>query len=71
MNRSTPTESEMRDAFEDWYEKFQRPYIDAVIARGGAPWTEDKEERFRLWQRRYERPAPPVGLTVPDIKVGV
>ncbi|WP_322859549.1 hypothetical protein U8D42_17255 [Mycobacterium europaeum] len=49
--------------FEAWWENYGQPYEAAVIEQGGTPWTASIEERQKLWARRYERPAPPIGLT--------
>lgn len=67
MTRTEPTEPEKRDAFNDWYSRHQRPYIDAVIRKGGHPWSDDLDERYALWCRRYERPAPCVSLPERDL----
>lgn len=48
--------------FESWWERSGQHYAAAVIERGGTPWTDDMEERRRLWNRRYARPGPPAGL---------
>lgn len=53
--------------YERWRER-HAAYLDAIAANGGTPWTTDEDERRELWHRRYRRPDPPVGLSVPNIK---
>lgn len=49
--------------FEEWWETYGSKYQAAVIERGGTPWTADLAERRALWQRRHNRPSPPLGLS--------
>lgn len=49
--------------FETWWETYGQPYEAAMIEAGSTPWTASLAERQKLWVRRYQRPAPPDGLT--------
>jgi hypothetical protein len=63
---SARTDAEREARFEDWWAK-QEPYRAAVIAKGDTPWTQDPDEARELFDRRYTRPEPPKGLSVPTI----
>ncbi|REE72180.1 hypothetical protein C8E05_1568 [Rhodococcus wratislaviensis] len=58
-----PTEGEQYERFQDYLAKRQR-YVDA----GGSDvsWTDDDDERFELYRRKWNQPAPPSSL--PPIK---
>lgn len=60
----TTREAQREAAFQSWWETHGQPYQDAVLERGGTPWTLDIDERRDLWMRRYTRPAPPEGLRI-------
>ena len=40
-----------RPTFEEWWEKYGKPYEAAVIAGGGTPWPLDPEKRSKLVER--------------------
>lgn len=46
------------DPFEVWLARVEAH----EKSTGREPWTRDPEERRMLWERKYSRPAPPVGL---------
>lgn len=48
--------------FDSWFDRYGRPYADAVREAGGEAWTDSEQERRALWERRYTRPDPPAGL---------
>ncbi|WP_373142140.1 hypothetical protein [Mycobacterium marinum] len=59
----------------DAQERFHRylqsteAYNAKIIAEGDNPWHKgDIDARRELFMRRYQRPAPPAGLGIPDIK---
>ncbi|MCK5753761.1 MAG: hypothetical protein KAH46_13780, partial [Mycobacterium sp.] len=49
--------------FDAWWKRYGQPYETAVIDNDGTPWTRDLDERRQLWERRYQRPVPPQGLS--------
>ena len=59
---SARTAEERRKHFEHWLAKYGEPYAQAVRDAGDEPWTDDVDERWQLWQRRYRRPEPPANL---------
>lgn len=50
--------------FDSWWVKCGEPWVAARTAAGGTLWTTEHEERRKLWERRYQRPSPPAGLTL-------
>jgi hypothetical protein len=61
-----PTEAQREAAFMRYVE-LSEPYFEVVEANGDKPWFESIDERRDLFMRRYIRPAPPVGLSIPLI----
>jgi hypothetical protein len=62
------TNDDPRDArYREWRERHEH-YLAAIAAAGGRPWTTDEDERRALWWRRWQRPDPPAGLGIPDIR---
>lgn len=62
---SARTPEERQAHFEHWLSGM-KPYDAAVIANGGTPPSDD--ERRELFMRRYQKPAAPKYLTIPNLK---
>lgn len=62
MRASARTPAEREEHYRDWRERHDA-YLSAVADNGGVPWTHDEDERRDLFFRRYQRPAPPQGLS--------
>lgn len=55
---------EQREAAFQQYVAATENYNAAIAAAGDEPWHGgDIDTRRELWMRRYQKPAPPVGLT--------
>jgi hypothetical protein len=57
-----------REAAYARYLDLSEPYFAKVEAEGDTPWWSSEDERRALFMKRFTRPTPPAGLTIPDIK---
>jgi hypothetical protein len=64
---SARTPEEREEHFQAWLVRYGEPYAAAVIEAGDKPWFDTVDDRRKLFMRRYTRPAPPVGLSIPRI----
>ncbi|WP_131809588.1 hypothetical protein [Mycolicibacter sinensis] len=56
------------DEFNRYVERTEQ-YNAAIEHAGDTPWHgNDIEARRELWERRYRRPDPPQGLTIPNVR---
>src|SRR6185312_2114301 len=66
--RRSPPPADAQELFRAYLVRMG-PYDAAVAAAGDTPWHGgDVEARRETWFRRYQRPDPPEGLGIPDIR---
>ncbi|EKT81854.1 hypothetical protein WSS_A15219 [Rhodococcus opacus M213] len=58
---SRRTEAEKAEAFAKYLERTE-PYFAKISEDGDRPWFGSEDERRDLFDRRYEKPAPPSSL---------
>lgn len=68
-NRASMLDEDGRDEAYSRYVDLSEPYFEKVAENGGTPWWSSDIERRELYDRRYQRPAAPEGLFIPEIKL--
>ena len=53
----------MPKTFDQWWEDSGQHWAAAACENGGTVWTDDMDERRELFERRYQKPKPPNGMT--------
>jgi hypothetical protein len=64
---SARTDAEREAAFQRYIASAQN-YFVTVESNSDKPWFDSIEERRELWFRRYQRPSPPAGLSIPNVR---